>query len=496
MPNIRPTQAEFLAKARPGTIVPVYAELYTDTETPISVFKKLCEPNEYAFLLESVEMEEKIGRYSFLGLATCTVIRARGNRIEQVTDGKRTTSTGNPIEYIKDFIGRYELVPIPGLPPLQSGVVGYFSYDTIRCFEQIPRTKPDPLGLPDCYLMVADQLIVFDHVKHTLTVIKNVFVEEGEDPLQQYRRARAKVKWLVRRLNEIVLAPQNIGSAADGGKSPVTTSNTTREQYERMVVRAKDYIHAGDIFQVVLSQRLSTKLSGDPFDLYRALRRVNPSPYMFYLKFGDLKVAGSSPEVLVRVEGSVVTNRPLAGTRPRGLDEAEDLRLERELLADPKERAEHVMLVDLGRNDLGRVCEYGSVKVTEQMKIERYSHVMHIVSNVEGTARPDANALDILGACFPAGTVSGAPKVRAMEIIDELETEERGIYAGAVGYIDFSGNLDTCIAIRTIVIKGDTAYIQAGAGIVADSDPGREYQETLNKATALLKAVQQSGEFL
>ncbi len=496
MPNIKPTQDEFLAKARPGTIVPVYAELYTDTETPISIFKKLCEPNEYAFLLESVEMEEKIGRYSFLGLATCTVIRARGNNIEQITDGELSTCTGNPVEYIKDYISRYQFAPIPGLPPLQSGVVGYFSYDTIRCFEDIPRAKPDPLGLPDCYLMVADQLIVIDHVKHTLTVIKNVFVEEGDDPAQQYRLACTKVEWLVRRINEIVLVPQNISSGTQKKELPAFTSNTTREQYMDMVVRAKEYIHAGDIFQVVLSQRLSTRLRGDPFDLYRALRRVNPSPYMFYLQFGDLKVAGSSPEVLVRVEDGVVTNRPLAGTRPRGADEAEDIRLEQELLADPKERAEHVMLVDLGRNDVGRVCEYGSVKVTEQMKVERYSHVMHIVSNVEGIARADANALDILGACFPAGTVSGAPKVRAMEIIDELEIEERGIYAGAVGYIDFSGNLDTCIAIRTIVIKDDTAYIQAGAGIVADSDPASEYQETINKATALLKAVEQSGEFL
>ena len=382
------------------------------------------------------------------------------------------------------------------MPPFQSGVVGYFAYDTIRYFEDIPRAKPDPLQLPDCYLMVADQLIVFDHVKHTLTVIKNVFLEEDEDPAQQYRRACSKVEWLVRRINEIVLVPQNIGSTTPKNELPEFTSNTTREQYMDMVVRAKEYIHAGDIFQIVPSQRLATKISGDPFDIYRSLRRVNPSPYMFYLKFGDLKVVGSSPEVLVRVEDGVVTTRPLAGTRHRGVDEAEDMRLEKELLADPKERAEHVMLVDLGRNDLGRICEYGSVKVTEQMKIERYSHVMHIVSNVEGDARPDANALDILGACFPAGTVSGAPKVRAMEIINELETEERGIYAGAVGYIDFSGNLDTCIAIRTIVVKDDTAYIQAGAGIVADSDPASEYQETINKATALLKAVEQSGEFL
>jgi anthranilate synthase component 1 len=470
--------------------------LYTDTETPISVFKKLCEPNEFAFLLESVEMEEKIGRYSFLGLATCTTIRARGTEIEQVTDGKVTTASGNPVEYIKDYISRYKLAQLPGLPPLQSGLVGYFSYDTIRCFEDIPRAKPDPLQLPDCYLMVADQLIVFDHVKHTLTVIKNVFLEEGEDPAEQYRRAAAKVEWLVRRINEIVLVPQNIGSRAQKKELPPFQSNTTREQYMDMVVKAKEYIHAGDIFQIVPSQRLSTKISGDPFDIYRALRRVNPSPYMFYLKFGDLKVVGSSPEVLVRVENGVVTTRPLAGTRHRGADPAEDKRLEEELLADPKERAEHVMLVDLGRNDLGRICEYGSVRVTEQMAVERYSHVMHIVSNVEGTARADANALDILGACFPAGTVSGAPKVRAMEIINELETEERGIYAGAVGYIDFSGNLDTCIAIRTIVVKDDTAYIQAGAGIVADSDPAREYEETINKATALLKAVEQSGDFL
>ncbi|MFH1068298.1 MAG: anthranilate synthase component I [Candidatus Glassbacteria bacterium] len=494
MQNIVPTEKEFIARAAPGRIVSVATELYTDTETPISVFKKLCEPSEYAFLLESVEMEEKIGRYSFLGPSPRTIIRGRGEEVEVISAGRVSRIEGNPVEYLKRFIGSYRSEPLPGLPRFQSGIVGYFSYDTIRYFEDIPCTKPDPLALPDCHLMVADRLIVFDHVKHTLTVIVSSFIEQGDNPAERYREACENIRWLVRRINEIVLVPQNVGPAGTGAALE-PQSNTTREEFERMVERAKKYIHAGDIFQVVLSQRLRTELRGDPFDLYRALRRINPSPYMFYLKFGDLKVAGSSPEVLVRVENGIVTTRPLAGTRHRGGDEEEDRRLEEELLADPKERAEHVMLVDLGRNDLGRICDYGTVKVTEQMKIERYSHVMHIVSNVEGRMRGDVTALDVLGACFPAGTVSGAPKVRAMEIIDELEKEARGIYAGSVGYIDFSGNLDTCIAIRTIVIKGDTAYIQAGAGIVADSDPGREYQETLNKAKALLKAVEQSGDF-
>ena len=419
MPKIVPSIVEFISRAGPGRIVSVATELYTDTETPISVFKKLCEPSEYAFLLESVEMEEKIGRYSFLGLSPRTVIRGRGQGVEVITEGRINRIKGNPVDYLKRFIGSYRPEPVPGLPRFQCGIVGYFSYDTIRYFENIPCAKPDPLALPDCYLMVADRLIVFDHVKHTLTVIVSSFIEEGDDPEVRYREACEKIQWLVRRINEIVLVPQNVHpGSAEIDLQP--ESNTTRAEFENMVVQAKRYILAGDIFQVVLSQRLRTELRGDPFDLYRALRRVNPSPYMFYLKYGDLKVAGSSPEVLVRVENEVVTTRPLAGTRHRGQDAVEDRRLEEELLADPKERAEHVMLVDLGRNDLGRICDYGTVKVTEQMKIERYSHVMHIVSNVEGRMRGDVTALDVLGACFPAGTVSGAPKVRAMEIIDEL----------------------------------------------------------------------------
>jgi len=493
MQTITPGKPEFLAMAAPGKIISLAMELYTDTETPISLFKKVCEPSEYAFLLESVEMEEKIGRYSFLGLSPRITIQARGKSIELAKEGKISHFEGNPVEFINDWMGRYTPEPVPGLPRLQCGAVGYISYDMVRYFEDIPRSKPDPLGLPDCFLMVSDQLIVFDHVKHTLTVIVSVFLEEGDDAEDLYERAVEKIRWILRRIGEIVLVPQNIAPRNENAEIQ-TSSNTTREEFEQMVCRAKEYIQAGDIFQVVLSQRLSTGIEGDPFDVYRALRRINPSPYMFYLKLGPLKVAGSSPEVLVRNESGLVTTRPLAGTRPRGSDPEEDLRLEAELLADPKERAEHVMLVDLGRNDLGRICEYGTVRVTEQMEIERYSHVMHIVSNVDGTLKSGTSPLEVLGACFPAGTVSGAPKVRAMEIIDELEKETRGIYAGAVGYIDFSGNLDFCITIRTIVIKNSTAYVQAGAGIVADSDPAREYQETLNKASALLKAIEQTQE--
>jgi anthranilate synthase component I len=493
MQTITPGKQEFLAKAAVGKIISVGTELYTDTETPISLFKKICEPSDYAFLLESVEMEEKIGRYSFLGLSPRITFQARGNRIELNTDGKIEQFETDPVEYINKWMSRYSPEPIKGLPRFQCGAVGYFSYDMVRYFEDIPQSKPDPLGLPDCFLMIADQLIVFDHVKHTLTVIVSVFIEEGDDPEQCYEQACEKVRWIVRRIGEMVLVPQNI-SPRDGSSGIEASSNTSREEYEQMVLKAKDYIHRGDIFQVVLSQRLSTRIGGDPFDVYRALRRINPSPYMFYLKMGSLKVAGSSPEVLVRNENGLVTTRPLAGTRPRSADPEEDLKLEKELLADPKERAEHVMLVDLGRNDLGRICDYGSVQVTEQMAIERYSHVMHIVSNVEGNLKASTPALEVLGACFPAGTVSGAPKVRAMEIIDELEKETRGIYAGAVGYIDFSGNLDFCITIRTIVIKDSTAYVQAGAGIVADSDPASEYRETLNKASALIKAIEQTQE--
>jgi anthranilate synthase component 1 len=493
MQTITPGKQEFLSMAAPGKIISVAMELYTDTETPISLFKKVCEPSEYAFLLESVEMEEKIGRYSFLGLSPRITFQARGNRLELATDGKISHLEGNPVEFINEWMDRYTPEPVPGLPRFQCGAVGYFAYDMVRYFEDIPQSNPDPLGLPDCFLMIADQLIVFDHVKHTLTVIVSTFLEQGDDPEQCYERTCEKIRWIVRRIGEMVLVPQNI-SPREPGSDFKASSNTTQEEFEEIVQRAKDYIYKGDIFQVVLSQRLSTGISGDPFDIYRALRRINPSPYMFYLKIGSLKVAGSSPEVLVRNESGLVTTRPLAGTRPRGADPAKDKKLEEELLADPKERAEHVMLVDLGRNDLGRICDYGTVRVTEQMAIERYSHVMHIVSNVEGRLKASAKALEVLGACFPAGTVSGAPKVRAMEIIDELEKETRGIYAGAVGYIDFSGNLDFCITIRTIVIKNSTAYVQVGAGIVADSDPSREYQETLNKARALLKAIEQTQE--
>lgn len=495
MENIMPSREEFLSRARPGRVISVAAQLYNDTETPISVFKKVCEPSEYAFLLESVEMEEKIGRYSFLGLSPMTTFRVSGKQIEVVTNGRVERFEGEPIRFLNDWIARYKPEPVPGLPPFQCGLIGYFGYDTVRWFEDIPRTKPDPLLLPDCFLMAADRVIVFDHVKHTVSVIVSVFLDEGDDPAELYDTARERIDWIVRRMSEIVLAPGRLGQSGPGG-GVSTGSNTTPEEFERMVERAKEYIHAGDIFQVVLSQRFSTEIEGDPFNVYRALRRVNPSPYMFYLKLGDLKVAGSSPEVLVRVQNGVAVTRPLAGTRPRGETPEQDLLLEKELLADPKERAEHVMLVDLGRNDLGRICNYGSVRVTEQMQIERYSHVMHIVSNVEGDVQPGVPALEVLGACFPAGTVSGAPKVRAMEIIDELETESRGIYAGAVGYIDFSGNLDFCIAIRTIVIKGRTAYLQAGAGIVADSDPKGEYRETINKSKALLRAIEQARETL
>ncbi len=493
MENCLPSKEEFIRRAKPGRVVSVAAELYTDTETPISVFKKICEPSEYAFLLESVEMEEKIGRYSFLGLSPRTTFRVTGREVEITTDGAVEKLEGDPIRLLNDWVSRYKPEPVAGLPPFQCGLVGYFGYDTIRWFEDIPSTKPNPLELPDCFLMVADRLIVFDHVKHTVSVVVSMFVEEGDDPEALYETARERIDWIMRRMGEIVLVPQQL-KQAPGTPGIQPDSNTSSDEFEQMVLKAKEYIHKGDIFQVVLSQRFSTGIQGDPFNVFRALRRVNPSPYMFYLKLGDLKVAGSSPEVLVRAQNGVAVTRPLAGTRPRGATAEEDRALETELLADPKERAEHVMLVDLGRNDLGRICRYGSVHVTEQMAVERYSHVMHIVSNVEGELAPGTAALDVLGACFPAGTVSGAPKVRAMEIIDELEKETRGIYAGAVGYIDFSGNLDFCIAIRTIVIKGQTAYLQAGAGIVADSDPKSEYRETINKSRALLRAIEQTQE--
>ncbi|MFA6170676.1 MAG: anthranilate synthase component I [Candidatus Margulisiibacteriota bacterium] len=465
-----PSEKDFLKLARKGNLVPVYKEIVADLETPVSAYKKI--ESEYSFLLESVEGGEKIARYSFLGAVP------RANVIQPQT-----------LDELNGLLKKYRPVKLPGLPPFCGGLVGYVSYDAVREIEKIPDRNPDPLKLPKISFLLADTLLAFDHVKHKILIIANAHLEKGKDPRQAYRFACARIEALEKKLRAPLT--DQIREITLPIKLPdqKVTSNLKKAEYETMVRKAKEYIRSGDIIQVVLSQRLEAACQADPFDVYRVLRMINPSPYMYFFKMGELKIIGSSPEVMVRLTGRTATVRPIAGTMPRGKDEAEDKKLEESLLASKKELAEHVMLVDLGRNDLGRVCDYGSVKVTEQLAVERYSHVMHIVSNVSGKLQAKKTAIDLLKACFPAGTVSGAPKVRAMEIIDELENLRRGLYAGCVGYLSFSGDLDTAITIRTIQVLDGRAYLQAGAGIVADSDPAKEYQETINKAKALLSAV-------
>ena len=494
----RLSRQDFRAMASRGGLIPVYRELPADLETPVSVYLKLRGEGP-GFLLESVEKGEQLGRYSFLGVNPRRQIIARGREVT-VLDGEMPATTHrlaahqDPLHIVAAEMERYRPgIPLPGevrgLPRFFGGAVGYLGYDLVRFFERLPATAQDDLGLPDLHLLVTDTLVVFDHVQHRLLLFANAFVPAGGDPDAAYDDALARLEALEARLQR----PLPPSPPPPGPSDERPRSNVSRAQFEAMVRRAKAYIAAGDIFQVVLSQRLTRPTRAEPFSIYRALRRLNPSPYMFFLELGgDPPVAliGSSPEVLVRLEGRQAEVRPIAGTRPRGADEAEDRALEAELLADPKERAEHVMLVDLGRNDLGRVCDYGTVEVPDFLTLERYSHVIHLVSRVTGRLREGLDAYDLLRATFPAGTVSGAPKVRAMEIIEELEGVRRGPYAGAVGYFGFNGNMDTCITIRTILMRGETAYLQAGAGIVADSDPGREWEETLHKARALALAIE------
>ncbi|OGC11151.1 anthranilate synthase component I [candidate division WOR-1 bacterium RIFOXYA12_FULL_52_29] len=465
-----PSEREFVKLAKKGNLIPVYKELVADLETPVSAYKKI--ESEYSFLLESVEGGEQVARYSFLGsVPPKNVIRP------------------GTLDELDRLMRRYRPVQLPQLPPFCGGLVGYVGYDAVREMEKIPNKNPDPLKLPQALFLLADTLLAFDHVKHKILIIANAHLE-NKDPRTAYRAACSGIAALEKKLRgPLTKMPKEISLPLNTSREVKFSSNLGKKEYENMVKKAKEYIRAGDVIQVVLSQRLETECRADPFDVYRVLRMINPSPYMYFLKLGELKVVGSSPEVMVRLSGRTATVRPIAGTIRRGSGEEEDKKLEAELLSNKKELAEHVMLVDLGRNDLGRVCEFGSVAVTEKMTIERYSHVMHIVSNVTGRLQRGKTPLDLLKACFPAGTVSGAPKVRAMEIIDELENLRRGLYAGCVGYLSFSGDLDTAITIRTILIKEGKAYLQAGAGIVADSDPAREYQETINKAKALLSAV-------
>ncbi len=495
--TLTPGESEFEGLvARGYNLIPVSREIPADLETPVSAFLKVAR-GDYAFLLESVRGGEKWGRYTFLGSEPAMVIRARGERTDIIRPGRGIESRSAPdaFEELCREVKRFKAPEIAGLPRFFGGAVGFLAYDIVRCFEpRIPARAHDDLGTPDLYMMFTDTVLVFDNVRQSLRIIANVPVDEFNSTRAAYESARRKIDEMAQRLAGPVALPRLENPVAPSPESAIT-SNLTREAYMANVLRAKEYIAAGDIIQVVPSQRFEAPLEVHPFNLYRSLRTINPSPYMFYLRLGDHTLVGASPEVMVRVEGRDVTLRPIAGTRRRGASEEEDLALERELLADPKERAEHVMLVDLGRNDVGRVSKIGSVHVSELMVVERYSHVMHIVSNVKGTLRDGCDAFDAFRATFPQGTVSGAPKIRAMEIIDELEPVRRGVYAGAVGYFSYTGNTDTAIALRTLLVKNNRVYIQAGGGVVADSDPAAEYEESVNKARAMIRALSAGREF-
>jgi anthranilate synthase component 1 len=477
----------FCALARRGNLIPVYREILADLETPVSAFLKIDDGGD-AFLLESVEEAEKWGRYSFLGVAPELVFRSKGRNVWIGSPGSSIAAreVADPLEAVKELLGRYHPVTVKGVPPFSGGLVGYVGYDLVRFFERLPERATDDLHLPDLYLMLVDTLLLFDNTAQKIKVVGHAFLGEETDLRAAYDATCAKIDTLIERLNRRVEIPTRLQNV-DG--PPDIRSNVTPDRYQAMVRRAKEYIVAGDVIQVVLAQRFACPLRAHPFNIYRCLRTINPSPYMFYLRLGDHTLIGSSPEVMVRLEGREITVRPIAGTRPRGTEERRDSELEDELTSDPKEIAEHIMLVDLGRNDVGRVAKTGTVEVTKQMYVERYSHVMHLVSNVRGELVEGKNCFDAFRATFPAGTLTGAPKIRAMEIIEELEPVRRGVYGGAVGYFSFSGNMDTCITIRTILVKDGTVYVQAGAGIVAESDPEREHAECVNKSRAMIQAV-------
>jgi anthranilate synthase component 1 len=488
---LTPDYKSFLQLSREHTLIPVAKTLSADLLTPVGAFLSVAAGQKYAFLLESVEGGEKIGRYTFLGAQPRMVITAGGNELTIQRGKAAERRTGSVVDLLRAILQQHKPANVAGLPPFTSGGVGYFAYDMVRQFERLPTLAKDDLKLPDCVFTFYDRLLAFDHLRHQLHIIAAADVK-AEPPRKAYDRALADIDTIERKLVS-GLRRQALGWSDEGKRAKLRVhASTSEREFIEKVKRAKEYIAAGDIFQVVLSLRLDFKAPSDPFQIYRALRTVNPSPYMFFLCLDDLHVVGASPEMLVRVTGRQLEYRPIAGTRRRGADGGDDERLIEELKNDEKERAEHVMLVDLGRNDLGRVSEYGTVKVRDLMYVEKYSHVMHLVSALEGQLRKELDPLNALAACFPAGTLSGAPKVRAMEIIEELEPLRRGVYGGSILYADQSGNLDSCIAIRTMVIKNGRAYVQAGAGIVADSDPQSEYQECMNKASALLRAAEKS----
>jgi anthranilate synthase component 1 len=481
----QPTLEEARQLAGKGNFVPVFKEVAADLETPVSAYLKVAR-GQHSFLLESVEGGEHLGRYSFIGTEPYRLLQSPAD------------SPVDPLRVVEEELSRFQLVPVPGIPRFHGGAVGFLAYEAARHFERLPAPADDPQGLPEAMFMFADTILVFDHLEHKIKVVTHARLDGDID--SAYRQATWRIDEYVGRLTQPLAAPAHRtgrpvygGPEGNDGEPAGSSANVSRERFLEMVEQAREYIIAGDVIQVVLSQRLSIPTQAPPFEVYRSLRAINPSPYMYYLQFGDTHIVGSSPEMLVRVEDRMVTTHPIAGTRPRGRDLAEDDALEAELRSDEKERAEHLMLLDLGRNDIGRVSEQGTVQVGQCMEVERYSHVMHLVSHVSGRLRDGLTCFDALRACFPAGTVSGAPKIRAMEIIAELEPDRRGPYAGAVGYFDLRGNLDTAITIRTVVMKGATAHLQVGAGIVYDSIPEREYEETLNKAGALLRAIEQAG---
>ena len=504
-----PSLPEYLELARNHSVVPIYRQLLGDTLTPVTAFHKI-QPCDWAFLFESVVGGERLGRYSFLGADPFLVFQAwdRRVRIDNRQHGQtQELQHADPLKLLEEWLGNYRAPNLPGLPRFCGGAVGYAGYDTVRYVERLPHPPLDDRKLPDLSFALYDRMVIFDHINKTIAAVAHAHVPAlkpqderrhsggsgtSQDELtRSFESACRRVDELVEHLRREDAAPKLTDIAPAGQVQRTFQSNFGPGEFERAVEKAKEYIKAGDIFQVVLSQRIVTQTTAHPFDIYRTLRVVNPSPFLIYVKAGpELTLVGSSPEIMVRVEGDKVTIRPLAGTRRRGQTEEEDARLAAELLADPKERAEHIMLVDLGRNDVGRVARYGTVQISDVMTVERYSHVMHICSNVTGRLQPSKSAFDALRSCLPAGTLSGAPKVRAMEIIDELEPHRRGPYGGAVGYVDFGGNMDTCIALRTMVIQGKTVYLQAGAGIVADSVPATEREETMNKAMGLLRALE------
>ncbi len=485
-----PSFEEFVELAKGASVVPVYRQLVGDTLTPVSAFCKVQE-GDWAFLFESVVGGERLGRYSFLGSGPFLCFQAYENHVRVGRPGARPEEFDHPdpLRLLEEKLALYRAPQVPGLPRFCGGAVGYAAYDAVRYVERLPHAPPDDRHIPDLCFAFYDRMVIFDHINKTVAAVAHAHVDPN-DPRRCYDAACARVDRLVERLQQGVADLQLTDVAPVGEVTRPYRSNFEPVAFEAAVAKCKEYIKAGDVFQVVLSQRLETETTARPFDIYRTLRVVNPSPFLFYLKSGAVSLVGSSPEIMVRVEGDRVTIRPLAGTRRRGKTEEEDRVLADELTSDPKERAEHIMLVDLGRNDVGRVARYGTVELSDVLTVERYSHVMHLCSTVTGRLKAGTTAFDALRACLPAGTLSGAPKVRAMEIIDELEPCRRGPYGGAVGYVDFSGNMDTCIALRTMVLKGQTAYLQAGAGIVADSEPAAEREETLNKARGLLRALE------